>query len=93
MSYLKVVPSKNYPGLMLYKDKSGVTLMADSVDRDKKKPYLLVDYRQIWLKLRQEFGLNEQEIKDLCMRMLEMTHKRKVLSAYTNKSGIIYRWK
>jgi hypothetical protein len=81
MSNLKAVPSKNYPGLMLYKDKSGLTLMADSVDSDEKNPYLWVDYRQIWLKLRQEFGLNGQEISNLCVRMLEMTHKRKVLTA------------
>jgi hypothetical protein len=51
------------------------------VDRDEKNPYLLVDYRQIWRKLRQEFGLNEQEISNLCVRMLEITHKRKVLTA------------
>jgi hypothetical protein len=84
MSNLKAVPSKNYPGLMLYKDKSGLTLMADSVDSDEKNPYLWVDYRQIWLKLRQEFGLNGQEISNLCVRMLEMTHKRKVLTAQSD---------
>jgi hypothetical protein len=81
MSNLKAVPSEKNPGWMLYKDKSGVTLMADSVDRDKKDPYLWVDYDEIWLKLRQKFGLNNQETKDLCVRMLEMTHKRKVLTA------------
>jgi hypothetical protein len=83
MSNLKVVPSENNPGLMLYKDKSGVTLMVDDADRDKKKPYLLVDYDKIWRKLNQEFRLNEQEIKDLCVRMLEMTHKRKVFTTET----------
>jgi len=81
MSNLKMIPSEKHPGLMLYKDKSGLNLMADDADRDKENPYLLVDYDEIWLKLRQEFGLNYQETKDLCVRMLEMTHKRKVLTA------------
>ncbi len=81
MSNLKAVTSEKNPGWMFYKDISGLNLMADNVDRDEKNPYLLVDYRQIWRKLRQEFGLNEQEISNLCVRMLEMTHKRKVLIA------------
>jgi hypothetical protein len=81
MSNLTMVPSKNSPGLMLYKNKSGVTLMADDADRDEKNPILLVNYDKIWRKLNQKFGLNNQEIKDLCVRMLEMTHKRKVLTA------------
>ncbi len=80
MSNLKMIPSENYPGWMLYKDKSGVILMADTVDRDEKNPVLFVDYYEIWLKLNQEFGLNGQKIKDLCVRMLEMVHKRKVLT-------------
>jgi hypothetical protein len=82
MSNLKAVPSKNYPGLMLYKDKSGVTLMADDVNRGKKNPYLSVDYDKIWLKLRREFGINDQEISDLCVYMLKIVHKRKVLSVF-----------
>jgi hypothetical protein len=67
---------------MLYKDKGGVTLMADNVDRDKENPDLWVHYDKIWGKLNQEFGLNEQEISDLCVRMLEMIHKRKVLAVF-----------
>jgi len=82
MSNLKMIPSENYPGWMLYKDKGGVTLMADDVDRDKENPDLWVHYDKIWGKLNQEFGLNEQEISDLCVRMLEMTHKRKVLAVF-----------
>jgi hypothetical protein len=93
MSNLKMIPSENSPGWMLYKDKSGVTLMMDNVDRDEKNPYLWVDYDEIWSKLNQKFGLNNQEIKDLCVRMLEMTHKRKVLTA--QHPGFLYRirWK
>ena len=81
MSNLKAVPSEKHPGWMLYKDKSGLNLMADDADRDEKNPILLVNYDKIWRKLNQKFGLNNQEIKDLCVRMLEMTHKRKVLTA------------
>ena len=81
MSNLKIVPSKNNPGWMLYKDKSGLNLMADNVDRNEKNSHLWVDYDKIWRKLNQKFGLNNQETKDLCVRMLEMTHKRKVLTA------------
>jgi len=92
MSNLTMIPSENYPGWMLYKDKSGLNLMADNVDRPKKNPYLLVNYRQIWRKLNQKFGLNEQEIKDLCVRMLEMTHKRKVFTAKTLFEFDRFRW-
>jgi hypothetical protein len=81
MSNLKIVPSKNNPGWMLYKDKGWVTLMADNVDRNEKNSHLWVDYDKIWRKLNQKFGLNNQETKDLCVRMLEMVHKRKVLTA------------
>ena len=81
MSNLNMIPSKNYLGWMLYKDKSGVTLMVDTVDRNEKNPILYVDYDEIWRKLNQKFGLNGQEISDLCVRMLEMTHKRKVFTA------------
>ncbi len=81
MSNLKVVPSENNPGWMEYKDESGVILMADNVDRNEKISHLWVDYDKIWRKLNQKFGLNNQETKDLCVRMLEMTHKRKVLTA------------
>ncbi len=81
MSNLKAVPSEKNPGWMLYKDKSGLNLMADNVDRNEKNPCLWVDYDEIWSKLSQKFGLNYQETKDLCVRMLEMTHKRKVLTS------------
>jgi hypothetical protein len=54
MSNLKTVPSKNKPGWMLYKDESGITLMADNVDIDKKNPYLLIRGK-IWCKLNEEF--------------------------------------
>jgi hypothetical protein len=84
MSNLTMITSEKHPGWMLYKDKSGLNLMADNVDRDEKNPYLLVNYRQIWRKLNQKFGLNDQEIKDLCVRMLEMVHKRKVFTATYN---------
>jgi hypothetical protein len=94
MSNLKMVPSENYPGWMLYKDESGLNLMADNVDRDKENSILWVDYHRIWSKLNQEFALNTQEIKDLCMRMLEMTHKRKVFTAHhCNTTSIIRNWK
>ena len=82
MSNLKMVPSKNKPGWMLYKDESGVTLMADNVDIDKKNPYLLIDGK-IWWKLNQEFNLSYREIEDLCVRMLEIVHKRKVFTTAT----------
>jgi hypothetical protein len=51
------------------------------VDRNEKISHLWVDYDKIWRKLNQKFGLNNQETKDLCVRMLEMVHKRKVLTA------------
>jgi hypothetical protein len=81
MKNLTLVESKNIPGLMLYKDEKGVTLMADNINRDKKNPTLWVDYDKIWSKLREDFGLNSQEASDLCKRMLEITHKRKVFTA------------
>jgi hypothetical protein len=90
MSNLKAVPSEKNPGWMEYKDKSGVTLMADDVDRGKKNPYLFVDYDEIWLKLNQKFGLNYQEIEALCVRILEMVHKRKVLTAWPLKNFLYY---
>jgi hypothetical protein len=81
MSNLKMIPSEKNPGLMFYKDENGSTLMSDDVDRNEKNPLLWVHYNRIWEKLRQEFGLNKQEVSDLCVRMLEMTHKRKVFTA------------
>jgi hypothetical protein len=82
MSNLKTVPSKNKPGWMLYKDESGITVMADNVDIDKKNPYLLIRGK-IWWKLNEEFKLNYREIDDLLVRMLEIVHKRKVFTTAT----------
>jgi hypothetical protein len=93
MSNLKVVPSEKNPGWMLYKDKSGLNLMVDNINTGKKNPHLLVDYDEIWLKLRQKFGLNDQEISDLCVRMLEMTHKRKVFIAVKDGFFHLRGWK
>ena len=83
MSNLKAVPSK-HPGLMLYKDESGLNLMVDNINTNTKISELWVNYDEIWLKLRQEFGLNEEEISDLCVRTLEMVHKRKVFTTFTH---------
>ena len=84
MKNLKMVKSKNNPGWILYKDENGKALMADNINRMEKNPILWVDYREIWSKLSKNFGLNSQEINDLCKRMLEITHKRKVLTASDN---------
>jgi len=81
MSSLKMVESKNWENWVLYKDKNGKILMADDINTGTKRPELLVDHDEIWGKL-ENYGLEYDEIKDLCMRMLEVTHKRKVLTAY-----------
>ena len=81
MKNLKMVESKNNPGWMLYKNENGDNLMADNINKMEKNPTLWVDYGEIWSKLSENFGLNSQEIKDLCKRMLEITHKRKVFTA------------
>ena len=81
MKNLKMVESKNVPGWMLYKNENGDTLMADNINRKEKNPTLYVDYDEIWSKLRKDFGLTYQETSDLCKRMLEITHKRKVFTA------------
>ena len=80
MSNLKMTESKTIENWMLYKDENGKILMADNINTGTKKPSLYVDYYQIWEKLR-GYGLNSEETKALCVRMLEMTHKRKVLTA------------
>jgi hypothetical protein len=54
--------------------------MADNINTGTKNPVLFVDYSKIWEKL-EDYGLKTKEIKALCVRMLEMTHKRKVLTA------------
>lgn len=82
MSNLKTVPSKEKPGWMLYKNSKGETLMVDDSEAENQEnPSLWVDYEDIWSKLSKEFNLNFQQIKDLCVRMLELTHKRKVITA------------
>jgi hypothetical protein len=81
MSNLKMVESKKWENWMVYKDENGDTLMADNINRGTKKPELLVDYTQIWDKIR-DYGLKTEEIRTLCIRMLEVTHKRKVLTTF-----------
>jgi hypothetical protein len=81
MSNLTIVESEKWKNWMVYKDENGDTLMADNINRGTKKPELLVDYTQIWGKL-ENYGLKREEIKALCIRMLEMTHKRKVLTTF-----------
>ena len=81
MSGLTIVESKKWENWMVYKDKNGDTLMADNINTGTKKPELLVDYTQISEKLR-SYDLEYDEIKTLCMRMLEVTHKRKVLTTF-----------
>ena len=80
MSSLKMVESKKRKNWMLYEDENGKILMADDINTGTKKPKLWVDYDEIWIKLK-DYGLQYEEIKTLCMRMLEVTHKRKVLTA------------
>ena len=80
MSGLKMVESKKIENWVYYKDENGENLMADDINRGTKNPSLYVDYYQIWEKLR-GYGLNSEETKALCVRMLEATHKRKVLTA------------
>jgi hypothetical protein len=81
MSGLTIVESEKWENWMVYKDENGDTLMADNINRGTKKPELLVDYTQIWDKL-EGYGLNSEEIRTLCIRMLEVTHKRKVLTTF-----------
>jgi len=80
MSNLKMVESKKLKNYILYKDENGKILMADDIDRDTETPVLFVDYDEIWEKLI-HYGLNSEEIEALCIRMLEVTHKRKVLTS------------
>jgi len=80
MSSLTIVEPKKWENWMLYKDKNGKILMADNINTRDKKPVLFVNYDEIWVKLR-DYGLNLEEIRALCIHMLEVTHKRKVLTA------------
>ena len=81
MSELKMVESNQSPGWMLYKDKMGENLMADSINTGVENPVLFVKYDRIWLKLNDNYGLGYNEAMTLCVRVLEMTHKRKVSKA------------
>ena len=83
MSGLTIVESKKWGNYMVYKDGNGAFLMADDINTGTENPVLYVDYNEIWEKLR-GYGLNSEEIKALCIRMLEVTHKRKVLTAFIN---------
>ena len=67
---------------MAYKNENGKILMADNINTGTKNTVLYVDYNKIWKKL-QDYGLEREEIEALCVRMLEATHKRKVLTAVT----------
>jgi hypothetical protein len=80
MSSLTISESKNSPGWVSYEDENGEILMADTINTGTKKPNLWVDYDEIWIKLK-DYGLQYEEIRALCIRMLEVTHKRKVLTA------------
>ena len=82
MSNLTITESKNSPGWVVYKDEMGQTLMADDINTGDKNPVLYVDYNLIWLKLRDNYDLDYKEAMALCVRMLEMTHKRKVSTAH-----------
>ena len=82
MSNLKMVESKKMGNWVLYKNENGVTLMVDNINAGTGYPALYVDYYQIWEKL-EDYGLKREEIKALCVRMLEVTHKRKVFTAYS----------
>ena len=83
MSGLTIVESKKWKNYMLYKDENGRVLMSDDIDKENEEPVLWVDYDEIWGKLR-DYGLDSEEIRTLCIRMLEVTHKRKVLTAVTS---------
>ena len=80
MSNLTIVESKKWKNWMVYEDKNGEILMADNINTRDNQPSLVVDYGEIWGKL-EGYGLNSEEIRALCVRMLEATHKRKVLTA------------
>jgi len=80
MSNLKMVESEKLRDWVLYKDKNGKILMADNINAGTGYPTLLVDYNQIWEKLK-DYGLNPEEVETLCVRMLEATHRRKASTA------------
>ncbi len=82
MLNLTITESKKMKNWVAYKDEVGKILMADDINTGTKKPGLLVDYDEIWLELRDNYDLSYDEAMGLCVRMLEMTHKRKVLTAW-----------
>ncbi len=92
MSSLTIVESKKMENWVLYKNENGVTLMVDNINRGTKNPFLLVDYYQIWEKL-EDYGLKTKEVKDVCVRMLETTHKRKVLTSDFGRLSTNNDWK
>ena len=81
MSSLKMVESESEKSKnwMVYKNENGENLMIDNINTGTENPVLYVDYTQIWEKL-EGYGLKTEDIKALCVRMLEATHKRKVLT-------------
>ena len=81
MSNLTISESKKLKNWVVYKDKRGQTLMADNINTGNEKPTLFVDYEQFWVKLKDDYNLSYKEVMALCVRMLEMVHKRKVLAA------------
>ena len=81
MSSLTIVESKKWKNYMLYKDENGKILMADDINTGTKIPELLASPEKIWRKLK-DYGLDSEEIRALCIRMLEVTHKRKVLVTF-----------
>jgi len=89
MSSLKMVESEKWENWMVYKDENGKILMTDNINTGTERPNLWVDYHQIWKKLR-GYGLNSEEIEALCIRMLEVTHKRKVLTASDISNMLFY---
>jgi hypothetical protein len=92
MSNLKMMESKKMGNWVLYKNENGVTLMVDNINAGTGYPALYVDYYQIWEKL-EDYGLKREEIKALCVRMLEATHKRKVLTSDFGRLSTNNDWK
>jgi hypothetical protein len=91
MSGLKMVEAKKLKNWVLYKNKSGKVLMTDNINNGTENPLLLVDFNQIWVKLR-IYGLDSEEISALCVRMLEATHKRKVSRLSYSAFSVEYGW-
>jgi hypothetical protein len=86
MSSLRIVESEKSKKWMAYKNESGRILMVDNINTGNKKPVLYISYDEIWHKLTHNYGLEREEVEALCVRMLEATHKRKVLKVTENFS-------